>query len=59
MSCGKSAVAWDATVPTGGGASVGFLELMFSAEATILDGTATNKQLIIIEQALAKVQQAS
>lgn len=55
----SGAVAWDAMVPTGGGASMGFLDLMFSAEATILDGNATNAQLIDVEQALAKVQQAS
>lgn len=54
----SGAVAWDAIVPTGGGASVGFLDLMSSAEATILDGTATNKQLIEVEQDLAKVRQA-
>jgi hypothetical protein len=55
----SGAVDWDATVPTGGGGSVAFLDLMSAAEATILDGTATDAQLKAVELALANVRHAA
>lgn len=55
----SGAVAWDATVPLGGGESVPFLSLMLTAETTILDGTATNAELLAVEMALARVRHAT
>lgn len=54
----SGAVAWDATVPLGGGDSIAFLELMFDAEETILDATATKAQLQAVQNALGKVRHA-
>jgi hypothetical protein len=51
-------VAWDAAVPAGGGSSIGFLDLMFQAEATILNPAATDSQLLEVDQLLGKVRQA-
>ena len=53
----SGAVNWDATVPLVDG-SIAFLDLMFTAESTILDGTATNAELMAVEQALVKVRHA-
>jgi hypothetical protein len=49
----------DATVPLGSGDSAAFLDLMFDAEATVLNPAATNAQLKEAEQALARVRHAS
>jgi hypothetical protein len=54
----SGAVAWNATVPLGGGTTIAFLDLIFQAEATILDANATNAQLLDIEQQLDKVRHA-
>jgi hypothetical protein len=54
----SGAVRWNAAVPLGGGATVQFLALMFSAEATILNPAASNAQLQDVEQQLSKVRQA-
>jgi murein DD-endopeptidase MepM/ murein hydrolase activator NlpD len=54
----SGAVSWNATVPLKGSSTVGFLDLMFAAENTILDATATKSQLQDVEQALARVRHA-
>jgi hypothetical protein len=54
----SGAVAWDATVPLGGGDTMVFLDLRFAAEDVILDPTATKAELNDVEQLLAKVQHA-
>jgi murein DD-endopeptidase MepM/ murein hydrolase activator NlpD len=55
----SGAVAWDATVPLGGGSAMPFLDLMFQCEAVIKNPAATDAQLLDVEQGLAKVQHAS
>jgi murein DD-endopeptidase MepM/ murein hydrolase activator NlpD len=55
----SGAVEWDATVPIGGGTTIAFLDLMFAAEATILNPASTDAQLLAMEQRLAKVRQAN
>ena len=55
----SGAVAWDATVSlTGSGGSVGYLDLLTDAEATIADGTATDAELHAVEKQLAAVRHA-
>jgi murein DD-endopeptidase MepM/ murein hydrolase activator NlpD len=54
----SGALAHDAVVPLGGNASMGFLDLMFQAEATILNPAATNGDLHAVEKLLAKVRHA-
>src|SRR6185503_371838 len=54
----SGAVEWNATVPLGGGKTIAFLDLMFAAEATILNAGSTDAQLLALEQQLAKVHQA-
>lgn len=54
----SGAVAHDATVPLPGGSTVGFLELMFSAEATILDAESTAAQLLDLIRDLDRVLHA-
>lgn len=54
----SGAVAWDATVPLAQGNSMPFLDLMFAAEATILDGSASSGQLLSTERLLDRVRRA-
>ncbi len=54
----SGAVASDATVPLGGGAGINFLDLMFVAEATVLNPAASNAELGAVERDLAKVLHA-
>jgi hypothetical protein len=55
----SGAVSWDATVTlNGGGGTIDYLDLMFAAEATILDATATNAELHALEKQLAAVRKA-
>jgi hypothetical protein len=54
----SGAVAWDAAVPIGGGATMQFLELMFQSEAVILNPAATHAELLAVEQRLDKVRHA-
>lgn len=54
----SGAVPWDAVVPLAGQDSMPLLDLMFAAEAAILDGTATDAQLLAVEQLLARVRHA-
>jgi hypothetical protein len=55
----SGAVSWDATVTLkGGGGTIDYLDLMFAAEATILDPTATNGELQAVEKQLAAVRKA-
>jgi hypothetical protein len=54
----SGAVEWDATVPLAGQATMGFLPLMFQAEATILNPAATDADLLAVEQLLGRVQHA-
>ena len=54
----SGAVAWDATVPVGGGATMDFLDLMTQAETTIAQPAATDGELLGVEQLLARVQHA-
>ena len=54
----SGSIAWDATVPLGGGDSLAFLDLMFAAEDVVLDPTATQAELKDVEQLLAKVRHA-
>ena len=54
----SGAVAWDATVPTNGGGTMPFLDVMFHAEEVILDANSTKADLKAVEQLLSKVQQA-
>lgn len=54
----SGAVAWDATVPLGGGESVVFLTLMFEGEEVVLDPDATNAELGEVERRLTKVRHA-
>ena len=55
----SGAVSWDAMVPLAGGGTVNFLDLMFQAEATILDATATDSELLVVEQLLLRVRHAT
>lgn len=52
-------VAWDDAVPLGGGSSVGFLDLMFAAEGTILDPGASDEALLSVEHDLNSTRHAS
>jgi murein DD-endopeptidase MepM/ murein hydrolase activator NlpD len=54
----SGAVDHDYTVPLGGQATMGFLDLMFQAEATIANPAATNAQLHAVTQLLARVRHA-
>ena len=54
----SGAVAWNATVPLDGGATIGFLDLLFEAEDVILDAGATHAGLLAIERQLAAVRHA-
>jgi len=54
----SGAVSWDDSVPLAGGSSVEFLDLMFAAEATILDDGASNNALLAIEHDLERVRHA-
>ena len=54
----SGAVTHDDTVPLGGQASIAFLDLMFQAEATILNPAASDAQLHDVEQQLARVRHA-
>ncbi|MGH1562193.1 S8 family serine peptidase [Mumia sp. DW29H23] len=55
----SGAVPWDGTVPLGGNqGSVGFLPLMFEAEETILDPSATNAELQDVSKDLSRVRHA-
>ena len=54
----SGAVEWNATVPLGGGATIDFLDLMFAAEAAILNPASTDAQLLDIERQLARVRHA-
>jgi murein DD-endopeptidase MepM/ murein hydrolase activator NlpD len=56
----SGAVSWDATVElAGGGGTIDFLDLMFAAEAAVLDGNATDAELHDVQQALARVFHAT
>jgi murein DD-endopeptidase MepM/ murein hydrolase activator NlpD len=54
----SGAVSWDASVPLGGGASMPFLDLMQEVESTILDGTATDAELLAAEHLAQRVRHA-
>jgi murein DD-endopeptidase MepM/ murein hydrolase activator NlpD len=54
----SGAVSYDATVPLGGGTSIDFLELMLTAEDTIVDPAATSQELGAIRRDLASVRHA-
>lgn len=54
----SGAVPVDAVVPLVGGGTIGYLDLMFAAEATILDATATGAELHDVERQLAAVRTA-
>ncbi len=54
----SGAVPWDATVPLGGGETIGFLPLMFEAELVILDPASSNKALGEVERKLQQVRHA-
>ena len=54
----SGAVAWDASVPIGGGSAMAFLDLMQQVETTILDGTATNAELLAAEHLVKRVRHA-
>jgi hypothetical protein len=53
------AVAWDATVPLPGGSGVGFLDLLFAAEAAILNPASSDTALLGVEQSLERVRHAA
>ena len=55
----SGAVAHDAVVPLGGGASIDFLDLMFEAEAAILNPASTDQQLHDVEGRLSRVRHAA
>ncbi len=55
----SGAVAHDATVPLQGDATIGFLDLMFGAEATILNPASSHQVLLGTEQALNRVRHAT
>lgn len=54
----SGAVEHDNTVPLGGQDTIAFLDLMFQAEATILNPAAGDAQLHDVEQLLARVRHA-
>ena len=54
----SGAVEHDNTVPLSGQDSIAFLDLMFQAEATILNPAASDAQLHDVEQRLARVRHA-
>ena len=54
----SGAVGWDAAVPLAGQGSVGFLDLVFEAEAVVLDDAATDAELRAVEQGLNRVRHA-
>jgi hypothetical protein len=51
-------VAWDSMIPLGGGASMPFLDAMHQIETTILDGTATDAELLAAELLAQRVRRA-
>jgi murein DD-endopeptidase MepM/ murein hydrolase activator NlpD len=55
----SGAVEHDNTVPLGGQDSIAFLDLMFQAEAAILNPATSNAQLHAVELLLARVRHAS
>lgn len=54
----SGAVAWDAEVALHGGTTSTFLALMFAAETLILDGTASDAQLLAVRQDLDRIRHA-
>jgi murein DD-endopeptidase MepM/ murein hydrolase activator NlpD len=54
----SGAVEHDNTVPLGGNDSIAFLELMFQAEAMILNPAASDAELLALRQQLARVRHA-
>ncbi|MEA2024497.1 MAG: PKD domain-containing protein [Actinomycetota bacterium] len=54
----SGAVAWDAWVPLGDGATMAFLDLMHQVETTILDGAATDGALLEAEHLAQRVRHA-
>jgi murein DD-endopeptidase MepM/ murein hydrolase activator NlpD len=54
----SGSVDHDYTVPLGGQDSIAFLDLMFQAEATILNPAASNAELQAVTQLLARVRHA-
>jgi hypothetical protein len=54
----SGAVAWDASVPLGGGSTMAFLDLMQQVETTILDGAATDAELLAAEHLAQRVRHA-
>ena len=55
----SGAVEHDNTVPLGGQEAIAFLDLMFQAEATILNPAASDAQLHEVERLLARVRHAT
>jgi murein DD-endopeptidase MepM/ murein hydrolase activator NlpD len=55
----SGSVDWDAIVPLSSDLTIGYLDLMFEAEAVILNMASTQAHLLDIRQRLAKVLQAS
>lgn len=58
LSFASGAVAWDASVPLEGGGAMGFLDLMLQVETTILDGAATDQELLEAELLAQRVRHA-
>ena len=54
----SGAVAWDASVPLEGGATLPFLDVMHQVEAIILDGAATDEALLEAELLAQRVRRA-
>jgi hypothetical protein len=54
----SGAVSYDDAVPLGGGTSIDFLELMFTAEDTIDDPAATSQELGAVRRDLHSVRHA-
>lgn len=54
----SGAVPWDAGVPLSAGSSIGFLDLMSGAEATILNAGASDGELLAVEHDLGRVRHA-
>ena len=55
----SGAVAWDATIQLNGNETIGFLQLMFAAEAVINNPAATDAELLAIELDLARLHPAN
>jgi hypothetical protein len=54
----SGAVAWDATIPVGGGAPVSFLTVMGEIESIVLDPTSTRQELQHASWLAQRVRQA-